>query len=209
MVLDLSCIFEVLLQSQGRTSGCLRVGDISNNLTNHENHDPGDFIPSKLDLTNAPWSRITLSRFWKTLFKTFPVNMTRKMQQMSRMVISDHSLHRTSWRHPNIMADVNGHGHGPWLVVHGPWASWCVAQHRGFGTGPFCTCLESYTKHIGFPFWHCWGHFYWTCLEQGFPTWSSHYSAWRGTSQIYFCQTTVQQTEIYMIIRTTGNVTDP
>ena len=43
------------------------VGAISNNPEDHEHLGVAGFNPSKLDLANAPWSRIMLSPFWKSL----------------------------------------------------------------------------------------------------------------------------------------------
>ena len=54
MIWDFACIVGVILQSQSQQKCFLRVGDISNNPTNHENRGLGDFNPAKLDLTSAP-----------------------------------------------------------------------------------------------------------------------------------------------------------
>ena len=45
---------------------------------NHEKQGFGDFNPSKLDLTSAPWSRTMPPPFWKSLLKISSIKMTQK-----------------------------------------------------------------------------------------------------------------------------------
>ena len=84
--------FWIILQKMKDPKSRIMVGDISNELKNHENLGTGDFNVSRVDLTSAPWSRIMRSPFWKTLFKTFPIKTTPKIPPPFRAPIGAHFL---------------------------------------------------------------------------------------------------------------------
>ena len=63
----ISSWLKMILQKMREPNSRIIVGDISNNLTNHERRILGDCNLSKLELLSASWSRIKLSPSWKAL----------------------------------------------------------------------------------------------------------------------------------------------